>query len=781
MTVTRAGGVLTELLTPEITVYPGNPAELRFELVNRGDVVDAVQVDLPKVSRAWLQLPRAPVALFPDSRTEVSVLLTVPASHPAGRYRLLAELRSTVMVRDPGAAMAVPVRGDDPDIDLRAEIDLRHNGSDADREDRADREGDEDLNHGESLVARHFVDVIVAGTVQAQLTLRPPMVTAGRRAHLHAIVHNGGNAPLDLFLQGSDPAGALDYLIDPHVVTVPPGERHAVEVTAIGRRPVFGSPLSHAVTLSAEGSGQRLVAASTVVQKPWVPRGLLTAGLLAVIVTIWALVFKFAIGAITATPELTKQVPAGFLTGQLELDRNAVAGSVSGLVTTSTDGSGVARVTVEAFRVPAAQSSGFTPDADPAGSVASGEDGAFVLAGLLPGNYLVRFSAPGFGSLFFGGATDPALAKPITVSPRTVAKDINMELAGTPAAVAGKLAVPSVGGKPIPVTLTVRARVADLLGPPLAVVPVDPAGAFKLPDLPTPGTYQITVSAPGFTDLIIEETLGAGETLALDNLPLVAAAGSLSGLVTNAAGTALGGVIVTATRADTVASTTTPTAGPVGTFKLSEMTTPGTYVMTFALAGFSSQTLSVELGPGEARAGFDVVLGEAVGTVTGKVTAATGEALGGVTVTASNGGFVLSTQSATVGDVGSFTLAGLPANGSYLFTFTAEGFGTESRRIPLDGVSAARADVVLAPTVGTVSGTVKRGGVAVAGATVTISDGGLSRATTSATVPAGAYRLPNLAPGVYTVTFSVAGRTPYTVLVTVIAGVALSVDADLVA
>ncbi len=689
MVVTRAGGVLTELLTPEITVYPGTPAELRFELFNRGNVVDAIHVDLPRVSRAWLQLPRAPVALFPEASTEVSVLLTVPASHPAGRYRLLAELRSTVTAGPGGSdgpvapnLQADDIAADDTAVGI-AGLGL---GSAADIDLRED--GDQVTGSDGSVVAHHYIDVIVAGTVQAELTLRPPMVTAGRRARLQAVIHNGGNGPLDLFLQASDPARALDYVIEPHVVTVPPGERHSVTVIAIGRRPLFGSPISHAVTLSADGSGQRLAAASTVVQKPWVPRGLLTAALLAVIVAMWAVVFKFAIGRITAAPELTKQTSLAFHTGQLELDRTSVVGSVSGLVTTATDGVGIARVTVEVFRVPAAQTGGFKPEEDAAGSVATGDDGAFVLDGLLPGSYLVRFSAAGFQTRWYGGATGPAEGETISVSPRTVTKDVSMELAGMAAEVGGQLAVPLVGGQPVPLKLTVRARVADLLGPPLAVVEVDPSGGFTLPDLPTPGTYQITVSAPGFSDLIIEETLGAGETLTLDNLPLVAAPGSLTGLVTNAAGAPLGGVIVTATRADTVLTTTTPTAGPVGTYKLGDLHTPGTYVLTFALTGFSAQTLSVELTPGEARVGFDVILGEAVGTVSGTVTAATGAALGGVTVTASSGAFVLSTQSATVGEVGSFTLTGLPANGSYVLTFSADGFGTETRRVPLDGVAA---------------------------------------------------------------------------------------------
>ncbi|MEZ5262339.1 MAG: hypothetical protein R2755_11325 [Acidimicrobiales bacterium] len=70
------------MLTPEVRVFPGVPAELRFEVANTGDVVDSVALDMPRVNKAWLSKPEEHLALFPAATGELSVLLTVPESHP---------------------------------------------------------------------------------------------------------------------------------------------------------------------------------------------------------------------------------------------------------------------------------------------------------------------------------------------------------------------------------------------------------------------------------------------------------------------------------------------------------------------------------------------------------------------------------------------------------------------------------------------------------------------------------------------------------------------------
>ncbi|MGD9750346.1 MAG: carboxypeptidase regulatory-like domain-containing protein [Acidimicrobiia bacterium] len=711
------------MLTPEVRVFPGVPAELRFEVANTGDVVDSVALDMPRVNKAWLSKPEEHLALFPAATGELSVLLTVPESHPAGRYRLLAEIRSLANADD---------------------------------------------------VEQHLVDVVVAGTVTAELHLRPMMVTGGRRAHLTATVVNGGNAEVDLTLSAEDPARALEFVLEPHYLSLGPGERANVAIETVGRRPLFGTPISHAVTVKAEGAGQELAAAATVVQKPWIPRGVATLAILAAIIAGWAVIFKVGVGQVTKPDAFGKQAPKALLIGETDLDPSLIAGSLTGVVQTQSTGTGLARVTVEAHRV-------LSTGPEIASSVATKDDGSFELAGLLPGRYLLRFSAPGFSPLWYPGTADQAAAEQVRIEAEAAAGPLAMTLAGDPGRLSGVVAVGQVAGQAPEVTVRIRRRDGDTLGPLLTETKTDAAGVFEFPDLETPAAYQLTFAATGYADLSLEESLAGGQDLVVNTVALEAAPGTLAGLVTSAAGAPLGGVTVTATRGDTVVETVTPTAGQVGAFQLIGLETPGTYVVTFRLDGYGTQTLALDLGPGENRANVNVTLTDGTGTVSGTVLDAGGRPLGGVTVTATSGEFSLSTQTLTGGAVGTFSLAGLRAPATYTVTFALDGFGSESRRLQLDTSQVVTAfDVTMSPSVGAVEGVVRRSGTDVGGATVSVSDGTTKRVTASASSPAGAYRVGNLPPGAYTVTVELPGRATQTVLVNVVAGQAATVDVDLV-
>lgn len=718
-----SGGLRSAVLTPEVRLFPGVPAELRFEVANTGDVVDSVALEMPKVNRAWLSRPDEQVALFPSSTAELSVLLTVPESHPAGRYRLLAEIRSLA---------------------------------------NADE------------VEQHLVDVVVAGTVTAELQVRPLMVTGGRRAHLTATVVNGGNAEVDLSLSAEDPARALEFVIEPHYLTLGPGERAEISIDTVGRRPLFGTTLSHAVTVRAEGAGQELAAAATVVQKPWIPRGVATLAVLAAIITGWAVIFKVGVSQVTKPEEFGKQAPKALLIGETDLDASLVAGSVAGVVQTKSTGAGLPRVTVEAHRV-------LSGGPEIASSIATKEDGAFALEGLLPGRYLLRFSAPGYAPLWYPGTPDQGGAEEVRVEAEAAVGPLTMTLAGEAGRLSGVVAVGQAAGQAPEVTVRIRRRDGDTLGPLLTETKADATGAFEFPDLETPGAYQLVFAAPGYADRTIEETLAGGQDLIINTVALEAGKGSLNGTVTSAAGAPLGGVTVTATRGDTEVVTVTPTAGQIGVFQLVGLETPGTYVVTFSLEGYGTQTLALDLGPGENRANVNVTMTDGTGTASGTVLDASGRPLGGVTVTATSGEFTLSTQTLTGGAVGSFSLAGLRAPATYTVTFTLDGFGSESRRLQLDTSQVVNGfDATMSPSVGAVEGAVKRSGQEVGGVTITVNDGRTARVTASASSPAGAFRVGNLAPGAYTVTFALPGRATQTVLVTVAAGQTARVDVDLV-
>ena len=74
--------------------------------------------------------------------------------------------------------------------------------------------------------------------------------------------------------------------------------------------------------------------------------------------------------------------------------------------------------------------------------------------------------------------------------------------------------------------------------------------------------------------------------------------GTVSGVVTD--GTIpLGDVTVTTTVNGQEVTTGTPTTGAVGTFVLSDLPTPATYVLTFTADGYATRTVVVGLGPGQ--------------------------------------------------------------------------------------------------------------------------------------------------------------------------------------
>ena len=79
--------------------------------------------------------------------------------------------------------------------------------------------------------------------------------------------------------------------------------------------------------------------------------------------------------------------------------------------------------------------------------------------------------------------------------------------------------------------------------------------------------------------------------------------------------------------------------------------------------------LSVTLAPAQQVTGIAITLLPGVGSITGTVTTPTGAAVGGVTVTASDGSLTVTTATLSLGQPGTYTLSGLPVPGTYTVTF----------------------------------------------------------------------------------------------------------------
>ncbi len=192
-------------------------------------------------------------------------------------------------------------------------------------------------------------------------------------------------------------------------------------------------------------------------------------------------------------------------------------------------------------------------------------------------------------------------------------------------------------------------------------------GAFLLGNLPTPATYVITFSRPGYGTQTQVIDLSAGQNRNALKVALAAGTGSVSGRLVGSDGKGLGGATVTVGGATTgatppsagtaapVPTTTTLTSGAVGTFAINGLAAPGSYTLTFTLAGYAPATVPVTLTASGPPSTVSVTLSTELGRISGTVTSADG-AYVGATVTATDGTRSWKATSTSSG-------AGLPAGG----------------------------------------------------------------------------------------------------------------------
>ena len=144
-------------------------------------------------------------------------------------------------------------------------------------------------------------------------------------------------------------------------------------------------------------------------------------------------------------------------------------------------------------------------------------------------------------------------------------------------------------------------------------------GQFSLPRLPTPATYLLTFSKRGFASRSVAVDLTAGKKITGLQVSLIGGTGTVSGTVVGSGNLPLGGVTVTVGGTAKPASTQTLTAGAVGSYTISGLPTPGDYSLTFSLAGYTSQTLGVDLSSNGRASGVNAVLTPSVGQIRGTV------------------------------------------------------------------------------------------------------------------------------------------------------------------
>lgn len=254
----------------------------------------------------------------------------------------------------------------------------------------------------------------------------------------------------------------------------------------------------------------------------------------------------------------------------------------------------------------------------------------------------------------------------------------------------------------------------------------DDVGGFTLRGLPTPGTFTVVVSAPGYAPATLSVNLSDAQQLSGVVVTLGQSSGALSGLVSTPTGVSPAGITVTVSDGAVTRQTVTQSSAPAGGWRISGLPLPSTYTVTFSRADLESQVVSVTIdGHGTVSTGasavpsVDVAMrvssARIVGVVSQAALGGSPQPAGNVQVTASSGTATFSVTSASTPEAarGSFVLENVPP-GTYTVTFSRKGTRSSSSIVTLTaGQTATLNPQLVSPA--SISGTVRANGLVAPG------------------------------------------------------------------
>ncbi len=703
------------------------------------------------------------------------------------------------------------------------------------------------LGRGEPELASAESALVIGSREPTVLELDPPQVTAvfGRRVRL--TITNPSLTDRELSLQPTVPAG-LSAEFGPSPVGVPAGRTVTLRGKVRVRRPrVFGTVQTHSYAVAARGQGAPVVVTGTVKARPVFRGALVRALVLLAVVALWAGLAVVAIPRVSAyftNPETQQSQaggaaqtpPAGSSTspapgggaagaegqaggqggdqgggqgGGAGSDQGGGQGGGAGSDQSGgdqggagqggADTGGAASPGTDQSAGGAGPSSGTQPGGPTSGAQSGGQT-----SGTQPGGE-TSGEQPGSAS---GAPSDEVSLRGLVTGPDpggvtvilgptslTEAAEQNAEPApGSDEQTASALrAAKSVIGK-VPSTAL---RLATAQDTPTVTTTTNDDGTWAIAGIRPQGFYLLTLARAGYQTqrfIVNGATLVGADPM---RVALLAGDGAMSGTVTGPNGP-VGAATVTITdgRVSVQTSTVSPGAeGTPGSWSVTGLSTPGTYLVSAAAQGFGTASALVTLGAG-GTATSDLTLQTGVAAVTGLVS---GEdqlgqlgGLGGMSVSITGrSGDVTTTRTATTvttGPVGRFTLPDLPTPGDYTLTVSGDGYSDQVRTVSLAaGVGSVDVNVSLIRANGVVSGTVfgnpasgdqpAEGGLVGAGLTLTGPAGSTKTMTTSD--PPGSYRFTGVAPGVYVLSGSMFGRLPSSVTVEVTAAGQATADLTL--
>lgn len=691
----------------------GQAARVTVSITNTGTVIDAYDVSAFGLDPQWVQVQPPRLSLFPGETGLVEATIALPEDFPAGDRMIAVHVRSE----------------NDPTEFSLAQVNLD-----------------------------------VAERPRATMRADPAMIIGGNKAVFGLVIANEGNATIEVQPEGIDPEDRAEIEFEPASIVLPPGRREVVRAQVKGGRPWFGQPKPRVIQFGLRQ--QPAEAMATFLQRPRIGRWLISLLGLITVAAIFAAVISRTFDQVISEAKPDDAL----LNAALEQDQEAGAvvpvdaASVSGAVVSASTGQGVAGVQADLF----SSENGVVALA----SAATNADGQFAFGKLGTGTFRLRFTGAGFAEQWYEAGATFADATDIEVEAGGAVNLTDIELGGLPGSVRGFVIADDPTGAVA--TLVVPGTADPALEAEVLEVDVSADGSFLFEEVPSPAQYQLVVAKPGFATDVRTVLVGPAQDIEGIEVILREGDGVIGGRISSTTGP-LGGVEIEATDGTTTVTTVSLTEGDVGFFALRSLPTPGTYTVTVAREGYSSQTVTVTLTEGQQITDLSISIAPNTGSLTGLAGLSGIGPAGGVTVTITGGEVELTTVSASIGTIGEWVVEELPVPATYTITFSRSGYVAQTRLIDLDPLAgtaiATGIDATLLPADSTVRGVIRNvDGTAVGGASILLTDGTTERRLTSATDPLGTFEFAKVPAGTYTLTASLPGTTPAVVLVNLTPG-----------
>ncbi len=691
-------------ITPgTIDAVPGEPGRVVVEVTNHLERAAQFQVRVIGSDASWSGPPLVTPLLDPGASTATELTVTLPLGFPTGQHLLGVE--------------AVPITPEGTPS--------------ADQQDR--RVTDLVVLVG-SLAELHAV--LEPANVWARqgprfASLDPRVVfrtrgTGIRRARggeARIQLRNRGFEPIQVALSAQSPAEEVRVRFDRDTAVIPPG--HVVPVTAKfkGSRPLWGRERRSPYTIVARSTGSHVHLDGSFTRPARIPPSAMKGLAIVSVLAVWASTLFFVWDRVTTDAQVEEATAeqAG------AVGDGAPGGVGDGSDDDGSDGNGDGSFTDEQIgsRV---EASGQVQAREPGGvavrirsvslvdeisqdatfrttnmrsastggaklfgrrggmihnrivpaqiSTVTDDEGRWAASGLGgPGFYEIRFSKPGYATrAYVVEMSDDGT--PITLDTELVAGDGSL---------GGRVSGPDGPLGDVQISVTDGTVTLNTSTPTTGAV-----GTWTVDGLTTPGTYLVTASRRGYgtsTELV---RLGGGQSLSNIEIGLRPGTGAITGTVRSGS-QLLGDVTITATDGDVTRTTTTLTEGPVGTFSITDLPSPGIYTLSIEADGYMSQTRDVALSGGQAQVGVEMVA--STGIIYGRLTDPGGNPIGGAGVTATSEDAVY--KNTTAPD-GSYELVGLEP-GSYVVQFEEFEYHTGSSLVTLGSGGLREVNLSLNP------------------------------------------------------------------------------------